>query len=74
MEEPYKRFLVLMDDRYYPAECTGSIIASFDTLDEAVAMAKTKKARWGDNLQYTSEKDYAEVFDCDQRRVVWEAE
>lgn len=37
-------------------------------------MAKTKKARWGDNLQYTSEKDYAEVFDCDQRRVVWEAE
>lgn len=74
MNGPYKRFLVLMDEQYYPAGCTGSIVASFDTLDEALEMAKTKQTRWGDKLQYTTEYDYAEVFDCDERRVVWEAE
>lgn len=62
----YKRYLVMMDEQYYPAAGTGSVVASFDSLDEAIAKAKTRS-----HGEYLS-ADYVEIFDCDKRKVVWE--
>lgn len=72
MRGPYKRFLVMMDDQYYPASGTGSVVASFDTLEEALALAKSNTYPNGGSYQRTA--DYCEVFDCELRDTVWEDE
>lgn len=66
----FKRFIVLMDEQYYPSAGMGSAQDSFDTLTEAMAFAMTK----GHEDESYFHADYVEIFDCDSREVVWEAE
>jgi hypothetical protein len=66
----FKRFIVLMDEQYYPSAGMGSAVASFDTLEEAVAQAESRNDPDADYFH----ADYVEVFDCEAREVVWEAD
>lgn len=68
MNGPYKRFIVLMDEQYYPSAGMGSAQDSFDTLEEAISLAVTR----GDPKYTYFHADYVQIFDCDERRVVWE--
>lgn len=70
----YKRFLVLMDDQYYPSAGMGSVVGSFDTLEEAVTIAKSREWPSSYSPESMDSFDYAEVFDCDLRETVFEAD
>jgi hypothetical protein len=60
-----KRFLLLRWDTYYPGGgIHGDLAGSFDTLAEAISAEGEQNYR----------TDYAEVFDCDTRLIVWERE
>lgn len=60
MNEIYKRFIAQNSVMYESSGGFPGPDESFDTLEEAIAYSSKIYA------------DFTEVFDCDQRRIVWE--
>jgi hypothetical protein len=58
--QPYKRFVLMQYDQYYPGGGTTDVTGSFDTLEEAIEFSKKEHS------------DYSEVLDMDERKTVWE--
>jgi hypothetical protein len=57
-----KRFLLFAFDSCYPSGGLSDVIKEFDTSEEALDWAKTNKIGY----------DYAILFDCVDRKVIWD--
>lgn len=62
VRDKYQRFLVFEYSAYCPTGGMSDCLESFSDFDEALRYAG--KCR--------SHNDYIEIFDCAERRVVWE--
>lgn len=62
-----KRFLLFSFPEYYPCGGMGDVKHQFDTIEEARAWLGKEE-----NLYDLSE--YAYLFDCEKREVVWDKE
>lgn len=59
-EPQYKRFLLFSFADYYPSGGLGDLIGEYDTAEESLVGASEK-----------SLSEYAYIFDCEERRIIW---